>query len=179
MMALINLNSFGAPAKSALGRSNRHVGEWLFDEYLTVLRSSWGQDDGQWRGVTRKLELFVDHFRDTDIGDPRPVVEAMHAAFMGELWIDRRLCYRDGREVMRPFEYDKCMVKWQTAWFLEELTEWRNARRTDLRIRFTSEQPFRPTAMKSSFGAHCKLYGNAWGVSIYSTTPYDPRATFL
>jgi hypothetical protein len=107
MMALIDLRTFGEPLSSASGEFNPNVARKLFGEYLKVLRNSWGKYDGQWAGVKRKLELRVEYLRKQYIGDPKEMVKAMHSAFEGELWIDSRLCYKDGRKVLEPFKLDR------------------------------------------------------------------------
>jgi hypothetical protein len=86
------------------GEVNPHAGEKVFDKYLTVLRNSWGKYDEQWAAVKRKLFLQVESVN-TGPGDAKKVVEDMHDAFKGELWIDDRLCYKDGQEVLQAFEY--------------------------------------------------------------------------
>jgi hypothetical protein len=90
----------------------------LLNEYLTILRNSWGKCDGQWAGVKRKLELLVEELRDEDNSNPGKIEEEMHDAFTGELWIDNRLCsslcYSDRREVLRPFNWEGM---WQIVYF--------------------------------------------------------------
>jgi hypothetical protein len=121
MMTLIDLKFYGEPLKSATGRFNPCAGEMLLDEYLTVLRNSRGKYDGQWAGVKRKLELLVEELRDEDNSNPGKMVEEMHDAFTGELWIDNRLCYSDRREVFRPFNWEGM---WQIAWFNNRSPFW-------------------------------------------------------
>lgn len=77
-----------------------------FDEQLGVLRNSWGDSFPQWKGVQRKLELCTGRWarEDREECNPYPVVRALHAAFGGELWINDRLCYKDGDEIVRNFE---------------------------------------------------------------------------
>jgi len=35
------------------------------------------------------------------------MVKEMYNAFRGELWVDDKLCYKDGEEVLQPFEWDR------------------------------------------------------------------------
>ena len=98
--------------------------EKLFDEYLGVLRDSWAGDHSRWAGVKRKLELRVEYVRDGYIGDPREMVKEMHDAFKGELWIDGKLCYKDGEEVLQPFEWDRVSRIFQIAWFRNHSRFW-------------------------------------------------------
>lgn len=38
--------------------------------------------------------------------DPNAVLAALHNSF-GEVWVNERLCYKDGKEVLRAFELVK------------------------------------------------------------------------
>lgn len=124
MMEVIDLRTFGEPLYSAMGRFNPRAGEKLFDEYLRVLRDSWAEDHSRWAGVKRKLELRVEYVRQGYIGDPREMVKEMHDAFKGELWIDGKLCYKDGEEVLQPFEWDRSAGILQIAWFRNHSRFW-------------------------------------------------------
>jgi hypothetical protein len=119
MHELMDLRLFGEPVTTPNGELNPSIGKNLFQEYITVLRDSWGKYDEQWAGVNRKLELRVSHLNDCSIGQPRETVKEMHDAFRGELWIDGRLCYKDGIEILQPFNRD-FRGEWQVAWFREE-----------------------------------------------------------
>jgi hypothetical protein len=115
MNSLMELRLFGERPIFRWGEVNPHAGEKLFDEYLTVLRNSWGKYDGQWAGVARKLFLQVESVNPGP-GDAKKVVEDMHDAFKGELWIDDRLCYKDGQEVLQAFEYCDLIKGPQIVW---------------------------------------------------------------
>lgn len=90
-----------------------------FQKYLSVLRNSWGKYDGQWAGVSRKLDFMIGYLKEGFICEPWEMVKEMHDAFGGELWIDGRLCYMDGIEVLQPFKRD-FRGEWQVAWFRED-----------------------------------------------------------
>jgi hypothetical protein len=120
MHELMDLRLFGESDITLTGEFNPNVGKKLFNEYLTLLRKSWGKYDGQWAGVDRKLELNVGHLNEHFPGQPGEMVKEMHDAFGGELWIDGRLCYKDGTEVLQAFRWNYFSNGMQIAWFREE-----------------------------------------------------------
>lgn len=118
MHELMELRLFGEPEDLPNGEFNPDVGKKLFGEYLTVLRDSWGKHDAQWAGITKRLELRVNRLNDSHVYEPREMVKEMHDAFGGELWVDGRLCYKDGKEILQPFKW-AVYGNWQVAWFRE------------------------------------------------------------
>ncbi|OCK92080.1 uncharacterized protein K441DRAFT_663789 [Cenococcum geophilum 1.58] len=52
------------------------------------------------------------------------MVKEMHDAFKGELWIDGKLCYKDGEEILQPFEWDSWAGIFQIAWFRNHSRFW-------------------------------------------------------
>jgi hypothetical protein len=115
MHELMDLRLFGEPDTTHTRGGFRD----LFKEYLTVLRNSWGKYDEQWAGVKRKLELYIGHLNERSLGQPGEMVKELHDSFGGELYIDGRLCYKDGTEVLQPFKRD-FRGEWQVAWFRED-----------------------------------------------------------
>jgi hypothetical protein len=126
MVDLMNLRIHGEPATIERDERDRRLvprpdpnpnaGEKLFHKYLDILRDSWGRYDGQWPGVERKLELRMASLPEGRSNQPREMVKELHNAFGGELWIDGRLCYKRGKEILQPFKRT-CYGEWQIAWF--------------------------------------------------------------
>lgn len=58
--------------------------------------------------VTRRLKLDIELDNNIDKRDLPPhtlqVLEALHKAYGGEFWINKRLCFKDGEMVSVPFE---------------------------------------------------------------------------
>jgi hypothetical protein len=119
MHDLMDLRLFGESETTFTGEFNQNVGAKLFQQYLKVLRNSWGKYDGQWAGVKRRLELRIGYLKDLAIYHPKELVEELHKAFGGELWIDGRPCYKDGIEIVQPFQRD-FRGAWQVVWFRED-----------------------------------------------------------
>jgi len=86
MHELMDLGLFGDPDTTLTGEFNLNVGKKLFNEYLTLLRKSSGEYDGQRAGVDRKLELNIEHLNEHFHGQPGEMVkENVMIVFGGEL----------------------------------------------------------------------------------------------
>jgi hypothetical protein len=90
----------------------------LLEAYLEMLRRS--REGGQWTNVQRKIDFCrVEHLKQSN-RDPVDVVRAIHDAFGGELWFGDYLCYKDGKEMLRPFVKADFGTGWQEAWFADD-----------------------------------------------------------
>ena len=78
-----------------------------FDEFISMLYSSWHGKQQDWGVVRRRMELWVDSWsvlQDTVVDDPNAMLAALHDSFGGEVWVNEHLCYRNGKELLRAFE---------------------------------------------------------------------------
>lgn len=88
-----------------------------FDEVAKMLYNSWHGKQGDWGGVRRKIEAWAGNWSVMDGAeyDPNIVLAALHEYFGGDLWVNERLCYRDGKEILRVFELGESEKSvWQT-----------------------------------------------------------------
>ncbi|KAL9619127.1 MAG: hypothetical protein Q9160_006216 [Pyrenula sp. 1 TL-2023] len=81
--------------------------EWM-QRILSIFKDFQAQSEGLWKGVTRRL-LFCggESVVSTLIDDGQKLLECLHDAFKGELWVDGKLCYKDGTMIARPPLADK------------------------------------------------------------------------
>ena len=120
----------------------------LFKLHLMALSSSHGDEFPAWatKGVSRRLEVYahdltynlpLSHRSSSPCTkkcsgtlftakSPLALAHTLHEAFVGELWIGDRLCFKDGEKLRETFAVDKegqCtdeFGRWNLAWFREE-----------------------------------------------------------
>jgi hypothetical protein len=86
-----------------------------FEKCLATLYSSWHGKQQDWGAVRRRIEISVGSWILKAVEhDPNAILAAFHDSFGGDLWVDERLCYRDGKEILRAFEFVQERQRWQS-----------------------------------------------------------------
>ena len=79
------------------------VKSWVFEEILKIFRNIWaGEKFPKWQNMRRTLDLRVWRLPHPGTVDLEEAISSLHDAFGGELRVDNRLCYKDGKVILRP-----------------------------------------------------------------------------
>ena len=88
-----------------LSKQNGAMKNPALQYYLVMLDKSWGKAFPMWKGVRRRLEVTAEHVPATCIGKYREAFKDLHQAFGGDFIVDGRVCYQDGFEILRPYQW--------------------------------------------------------------------------